>query len=217
MTPDADLETRLEAAAAAAMTGSDGSHDIAHLRRVRANARAIAGAEADAGDPAVLAAACWLHDLVAVEKNDPRRAQASQLSAEAAAMLLRSWGWDDARITAVGHAVAAHSFSAGIPPETPEARILRDADRLDAIGAIGVARTFYVAGRLGVALHDLDDPAAAGRPPDDRRFAIDHFRTKLLGLADGMLTDAGRRIAAGRAAVLHDFLDRFLAEVDGRV
>jgi uncharacterized protein len=211
-----DAEARLEAVAAAALPPGDGSHDLTHLRRVRANARAIAADEADAGDPLVLAAACWLHDLVAIEKNDPRRAEASRLSADAASTLLRGWGWDEARIAAVAHAVAAHSFSAGIAPETAEARILRDADRLDAIGAIGIGRAFFVAGRLGLALHDADDPAAAHRPPDDRRFAIDHFRTKLLGLGDGMLTATGRRIAAGRTAVLQEFLDRFLAEIDGR-
>jgi uncharacterized protein len=211
-----DAEARLEMVAAATLPPGDGSHDLTHLRRVRANARAIAADEADAGDPLVLAAACWLHDLVAIEKNDPRRAEASRLSAAVAAGLLRGWGWDEARIIGVVHAIEAHSFSAGIAPETAEARILRDADRLDAIGAIGIGRAFFVAGRLGLALHDADDPAAAHRPPDDRRFAIDHFRTKLLGLGDGMLTATGRRIAAGRITVLRDFLDRFLAEVDGR-
>jgi len=212
----AAAEARLEAVAAAALPPGDGSHDLTHLHRVRTNARAIAAAEAESGDPAVLAAACWLHDLVAIEKNDPRRAEASRLSAVAAADLLRGWGWDEARIAGVAHAIEAHSFSAGIVPETAEARILRDADRLDAIGAVGIARAFAVSGRLGHALYDAEDPGAARRPLDDRRFAIDHFRTKLLDLADGMLTVTGRRIAAERTAVLREFLDRFLAEIDGR-
>ena len=212
----ADAEARLEAVATAAVPAGDGSHDLTHLRRVRANARAIAADEAEAGDPLVLAAACWLHDLVAIEKNDPRRAEASRLSAVAAADLLGSWGWDEGLIAGVSHAIEAHSFSACIAPRTAEARILRDADRLDAIGAVGIARAFAVSGRLGHALYDAEDPAAAHRPLDDRRFAIDHFRTKLLGLADGMLTATGRRIAAERTVVLREFLDRFLAEIDGR-
>lgn len=198
--------------------GGDGSHDIAHLHRVWLNAQAIAR-EADLagerGDGEVLAAAVLLHDCVHVEKSSSLRAQASRLAAERARAVLAGLGWDPVRVEAVGHAIEAHSFSAGIAPESLEARVLQDADRLDAIGAIGVARCFYTAGRMGSALYDTEDPRAERRPLDDRSFAIDHFRTKLLGLAKGFQTAAGARMAAERTRRIARFLEEFEREVGG--
>lgn len=191
--------------------GDDGSHDVAHLMRVWAAAREIAAEEG--GDTEVLLAAVLLHDCVAVEKDSPERAMASRLAAAKAREILQGLGWDRDRIGAVGHAIEAHSYSAGIPPETLEARILRDADRLDAIGLIGVARCFYVSGRLGRALYDPDDPWGHGRAPDDGRYGLDHFRVKLLRLADGFLTGTGREMARARQARMEAFLDEFLEEV----
>ena len=93
-------------------------------------------------------------------------------------------------------------------------RILQDADRLDAIGAIGVARCFYVAGRMGSALYDPDDFDASRRAVDDRHYAIDHFKAKLFPVAEGFRTGAGRAIAAERAAVMRRFIDQFRSEVE---
>ena len=191
--------------------GGDGSHDLSHLARVWANARAIA-AEAG-GDGELLAASVLLHDCVAVEKSSPLRAHASRLAAERARAILADLGWPADRVAAAVHAIAAHSFSAGIAPETLEARILQDADRLEAIGAIGVARCFYTAGRMGSGLYDADDPRAERRALDDRRFAIDHFRTKLLTLEGGFQTAAGARLARERTQVVADFLTAFEAEI----
>ncbi len=78
--------------------------------------------------------------------------------------------------------IEAHSFSANIETRTLEAKILQDADRLDAIGVIGAARCFYIAGRMGSALYDSNDPMAENRPLDDKNYALDHFRTKLFNL-----------------------------------
>ncbi|MGI4952168.1 MAG: hypothetical protein ACRYGM_10210 [Janthinobacterium lividum] len=107
------------------------------------------------------------------------------------------------------HAVEAHSFSAGIPPRSLEAEILQDADRLDAIGALGIARCFYTAGRMGSALYDAADPHAERRGTDDARFALDHFQAKLLHLAGSFRTNAGRRLALLR----HQRMQRFLADM----
>ena len=194
-----------------AFDASDGSHDMAHLLRVFRNAMRIRAAEG--GDAELLAAAVLLHDCVAVEKNHPRRAEASRLAAEKAAGLLAGLGWDPERIAACGHAIAAHSFSARIPPVTLEAKILQDADRLDAIGAVGAARCFYIAGRLGSKLYDPLDPQAEHRPLDDQTFAIDHFPAKLFTLRDGFQTVAGQALADERHARLVAFLDDFLTEV----
>lgn len=189
----------------------DGAHDIAHITRVWANARAIAKSEG--GDLEILAAATLLHDCVSVEKDSPERAKASSLAAKAASTHLEKLGWRPQQIARTCHAIRAHSFSANITPETLEARILQDADRLDAIGLIGVARCFYVAGRMGSALYDPDDPRAASRTLNDRAFAIDHFETKLLDLADGFQTPEGQRLATARHGELLNFRDAFLRQI----
>ncbi|MBD8685472.1 MULTISPECIES: HD domain-containing protein [unclassified Rhizobium] len=194
-----------------ATEGDDGSHDMAHIHRVFRNAMRIHAQEG--GDGAVLAASVLLHDCVAVEKNSPLRAQASRLAAEKASGILQAMGWSDANIEAVAHAILTHSFSANIAPETLEAKILQDADRLDAIGMVGAARCFYIAGRMGSALYDPHDPLAQNRPLDDRRFAIDHFENKLFKLADGFQTEAGRQIAGERHERLRQVLDLFLDEI----
>lgn len=191
--------------------GSDGSHDTSHLARVWANARLILAEEG--GDAELLVAAVLLHDCVSVEKSSPLRPQASRLAAERAREVLAGLGWDAARVAAAAHAVAAHSFSAGIAPETLEARILQDADRLEAIGAIGVARCFYTAGRMGSLLYDTEDPRAERRALDDRNYAIDHFRAKLLTLEGGFQTTTGARLAKERTRVVADFLAAFEREV----
>lgn len=185
----------------------DGSHDISHLLRVWQNVCAIRDHEG--GDAEILVVATLLHDCVAVEKNSPFRSSASRLAAARACELLSEMGWDEERVASVMHAIEAHSYSAGIEPVSLEARILQDADRLDALGMVGVARLFYVSGRMGSALYDPQDPHAARRPYDDKRFAVDHFHTKLLHLAKGFQTPTGARIAEAR----HERCKRFLQEL----
>jgi uncharacterized protein len=211
--PHDALATRLLPALDA--DGTDGSHDLSHLLRVWRNAAAIAATE-PAADTELLAAAVLLHDCVAVEKSSPLRAQASRLAADRARAIVADLGWTDVRIDALAHAIAAHSFSAGIAPRTLEACILQDADRLDAIGAIGIARCFYTGGRMASLLYDPDDPAAEHRPLDDRRYALDHFEAKLFRVADGFRTRAGQAMARGRAATMRGFVAAFHAEISGR-
>lgn len=189
----------------------DGSHDISHLLRVWKNVCAIRDHEG--GDQEILLAATLLHDCVSVEKGSPFRSSASRLAAARAIDLLTEMGWDPTRIAAVAHAIEAHSFSAAIPPASLEARILQDADRLDALGMMGVARVFYVSGRMGSAIYDPQDPHAAERPYDDKRFAVDHFHTKLLHLADGFQTLTGSQMAQIRHARLKRFLDELMEEI----
>lgn len=189
----------------------DGSHDLSHIHRVWVNAQRIQRVEG--GDLQVLLAATLLHDCVAVEKNSPLRGQASTLSANKAASILADLGWPSQRIEQVAHAVKAHSFSAGFEPRTREARILQDSDRLDALGAVGIARCFYTAGRMGSALYDFENPAAQGREYRDTLYAIEHFQTKLLKLASGFTTGEGARLAAERHARLEVFLADFMDEV----
>jgi len=196
----------------AAQGGLDGAHDLGHLRRVWANCQRIARVEGGA-DMAVLLAAAMLHDAVNLPKDAPNRAQASRLSAQAAAQFLPGLGFGPGRIAAVAHAIEAHSFSAAIAPQTPEARILQDADRLEALGAIGIARMFHVAGALGAALFDAADPLALHRPLDDRAFALDHIAVKLVPVAESMQTAEGRERAAEALEWMESFRSRLLREI----
>ncbi|MEM9241569.1 MAG: HD domain-containing protein [Pseudomonadota bacterium] len=189
----------------------DASHDLSHVLRVWKNVQDISAREGGAGD--TLVAATLLHDCVAIPKDSPSRSVASRLSADHALRLLKRLGWPDDKAASVGHAIEAHSFSAGVTPRTMEAKILQDADRLDAIGYIGIARCFYVSGRLGRALYDPADPLGSERDLDDARFAIDHFQTKLLKLSQSFQTQTGRALARERHDVVQQFFDRFVSEV----
>lgn len=194
-----------------AVATDDGAHDIGHVGRVFANAMRIHRVEGGNGE--ILAAAVLLHDCVSVEKSSPLRARASRLAADKASEVLGGLGWEQDRIDACAHAIVAHSFSAGIAPETLEAKILQDADRLDAIGMIGVARLYYTAGRMGSGLYDPADPNAERRPLDDKAFAMDHFPAKLFKLADGFQTGTGGALARERHKRLHLFCDLLLEEI----
>jgi uncharacterized protein len=191
-----------------------GSHDVSHIVRVWRNAARIARTEADR-DTELLLAAAILHDCVAVEKDSPQRSLASRLSAARARDIVTPLRWSPARVDGLAHVIETHSFSAGLVPKTLEAKIFQDADRLDAIGAIGVARCFHVGGRMDGALYHLGDPGAEARPLDDRAYALDHFPAKLFKVAEGFLTAEGQRMAAARTKLMRDFVTAFLAEVEG--
>ena len=191
--------------------GDDGAHDLQHLHRVWSSAGRLLQHYPQA-DALVVLAACYLHDLVNLPKNHPERHLASRQAAALAVERLAEAGFPPARLAAVAHAIEAHSFSAAIAPRTLEARIVQDADRLDALGAIGLARLFYTAGRMGSALAHPDDPGAAQRSADDRAYALDHIECKLATLPATMQTDAGRALADERMEWLRDFRARFIGE-----
>lgn len=211
--PKTDLATwrpRL-AALAAGSSGGDGAHDSAHLERVWRNAQALLAQHPQA-DALVVMAACYLHDLVNLPKNDPDRAQASTRSAQLARHQLAWMNFPPERLDAVAHAIAAHSFSANIPAETLEAKIVQDADRLDGLGAVGLARMFYIAGRMGTGLAHPSDPLGSAREFDDRSYALDHIMVKLARLPGMMQTEAGRALAEERLARLMAFREEFARE-----
>jgi uncharacterized protein len=184
---------------------------MAHLARVVSMAQRLAALE-DADIDVVLPAA-WLHDCVHVPVTSPDRPRASVMAGDTAVEFLRGIGYPASTLDAIHHAIAAHSFSAKIAPTTVEAQVVQDADRLDAIGAIGIARCLMLGGQLGRVLYDADDPFAEHRPPDDRVSSIDHFYTKLLGLAGTMQTKAGRAEAQVRTAFMRAWLDQLRREI----
>ena len=193
----------------------DSAHDISHFRRVWMTARKIMIHHQ--ADPLVVLTACYFHDIVSLPKNHPERSQSSRLAARKTRDILHRDFPDfpPDRFAAVEHAIEAHSFSAGIAPQSIEAKIVQDADRLAALGAIGLARVFAVSGALGVALFDAEDPFADARSLDDRAFALDHFQTKLLRLPDTMQTDVGRELAQHNADFLVHFMAKLSAELQG--
>jgi len=210
MSPDfAELEKHC--VRALAEQGGDAAHDLGHIRRVVANARTLAAAEGARLE--VVLPAAWLHDCVTVPKDSPQRSQASRLAAARAVEWLRAWGYPEEFMAAVAHAVEAHSFSAGIPPRTVEAQVVQDADRLEAIGAVGLARCLMLGGAMGRPLYAEADPFCESRKPDDRASAVDHFYTKLLTLEGTMQTASGRREARARTEYLRGFLAQLRHEL----
>jgi len=203
-------QPRLVALASAA-AGDDGAHDTNHLHRVWRNASQLL-AHYPQADRLVVMAACYLHDLVNLPKNHPQRHLASRQAAELARGQLAEAGFPPDRLDAVAHAIETHSFSAALTPHTLEAQIVQDADRLDALGAVGLARMFYTAGRMGCALAHPDDPLALHRQRDDKAYSLDHIEVKLATLPGTMQTAAGRALGQARLQELLGFRDSFVAE-----
>ena len=193
----------------------DTAHDISHFRRVWMTAQKIMADQAV--EPLVILTACYFHDIVSLPKNHPERGRSSQMAARRTCDILRRDfpEFPPEHAAAVAHAIEAHRFSAGIAPQSMEAKIVQDADRLEALGAIGLARVFAVSGALGVPLFDADDPFADARILDDRAFALDHFQTKLLRLPDTMQTEMGRELARHNADFLIQFMAKLSAELHG--
>jgi uncharacterized protein len=194
----------------AAQTG-DAAHDPGHVRRVVVNARRLAATEGARLE--VVVPAAWLHDCVTVPKDSPQRAHASRLAAVQAVAWLTAWNYPPALLPEVAHAIEAHSFSAGIAPRTPEARVVQDADRIEAVGAIGLARCLMLSGAMGRPLYAPEDPFCDRREPDDRAAAVDHLYTKLLKLEATMQTASGRSEARTRTEYLRGFLVQLRSEL----
>lgn len=189
----------------------DPSHDILHVRRVVESAKWLA--QKEKANLAVVVPAAYLHDCVWISKADSRRSQASMISAEKAGELLRSWHYPEEHIPSIIHAIAAHSFSARIFPETLEARVVQDADRLDAMGAIGLFRCFAFSGLALRPCYHSVDPFCVERPPDDKTSTLDHFFIKLLRLSEGLNTESARLEGQKRTEVLKRFVSDLKREV----
>ncbi len=194
----------------------DAAHDVGHLLRV---ARWTLGLLADAGtssedpNPRLAVAAALLHDVVNIPKTEPARIAASEQSAAVARELLPNFGFSPDEVELAAEAIRDHSYTRGEVPASALGRALQDADRLEALGAIGVFRCVATGVRFGAAFFHVDDPWASGRPLDDARFSVDHFFTKLLRLTPTLLTAAGRAEAERRAAVMRSLLAELGEEI----
>lgn len=206
-----DIESIFSQKILSSSKDEDPSHDILHLQRVVDTAKRLCAFE-NAKLEVVIPAA-WLHDFVIIPKSDPRRSQASRLSAVAAVEFLNSINYPREYLQEISHAIEAHSFSANINAETIEARVVQDADRLDGLGAIGIARCFATAGLLRRSFYHFDDPFCQGRAVDDSQFTIDHFYAKLFKVAESLQTKAGREEGLRRV----QFMKKYLAELQREI
>lgn len=193
------------------LESADAAHDAAHVQRVAVNA--IKFAKSEKANLEIVIPAVWLHDCVSVSKSSELRNQASTLSAQKAEELLLDWGYSQENIEAIKHAIAAHSYSANIVPETLEAKIVQDADRMDSIGAIGVARMMMTGGKMDCTLYNDNDPFCTTREPQDRQWTVDHFYAKLLKLNSGFHTQAAQEEAQRR----HDYMLGFLHQLQSEI
>lgn len=156
---------------------SDPAHDWPHIGRVVATARLLAEGQ-NVNLPCTLAAV-YCHDLVNLPKDHPDRKKASTLAAEAAKPLLTEAGFSPEEIKLIQSAVIEHSFSKGLKPSSLEASIVQDADRLDALGAIGVLRCAAVNTQMKKSFYEPFDPLASERALDDGNYMLDHYFVKL--------------------------------------
>lgn len=219
----AALEAAVEAGARASLAACDASHDFGHVDRVRAVATRLAHSEglaADADTLAVVRLSALLHDV------DDHKYGGDEVGLPNARRIMRDAHVAPQLVERVAAVIARIGFSANLgalaAPLPLEAAVVQDADRLDAVGAIGIARCFTYGGAKHRVLHD---PAVVPRPPglskeeyregESKTTTINHFYEKLLTLSGGMATRSGAAAAAQRHAFMKSFLDQFLAEWNG--
>lgn len=189
---------------------NDPAHDFNHVMRVYKNAQKLCKKE-KVNQKLVLSAAL-LHDIVSFPKSDKRSKMSSQKSADEAKKILKKLDFTSDEIQIVSDAIRDHSFSRGKTPKTLEGKILQDADRLDALGAIGIARVFVVGGSEKRPLYNYEDPFCKTRIPDDKIWTLDHFYKKLLKLESLMNTKSAKIEAKKRTKVLNYFLSELKNE-----
>ncbi|MER3407266.1 MAG: phosphohydrolase [Nitrososphaera sp.] len=208
-----ELEELRQAAEKLVDGGRDPAHDWQHIMRVYRNAEAIGREEG--ADMKVLLTSALLHDLVVYPKGSAKHSKSSDDSADLAEKLLLERGWPKDKVDRVSYCIRIHSYSKNIIPSTLEGKILQDADRLDALGAIGIARTFSVGGTENRPFYNPSDPFCESekRQPDDRRWTLDHFQAKLLKLHMTLHTPAARRIARERTKFMELFTEQLRKEI----
>lgn len=190
------------------------AHDWHHVRRVARLAETLVDEQDAAIDEDVLFAAVWLHDIGRAKEDRGEIADHAEWGASEAGRILRDLDAGEDTVAAVQHCIRAHRYSNDVDPETTEAELLSDADNLDALGAVGVARVFSYGGELGQPLHDPDLPPEAD-DSESGETQLNHVHEKILSLRDRMYTEAGRDLAEERHDYVVEFAERFEREAAG--
>ncbi len=195
--------------------GARGSHNWDHTLRVCRLCERIGSVEG--ADLEVLLVAAYLHDIGRGCQDDSNGAVChAEKGARMAAPIVAKLALSESQKKNVLHCIRSHRFRGGLQPRSPEARVLFDADKLDAIGAVGVARAFLFAGEVGARLH-----SGEGGIEDTRPYSIDdtgyrEFKVKLCKIKDRMQTNEGLKLAAERHAFMEEFFKRFIEENEGK-
>ena len=190
----------------------DPAHGWEHVRRVYDLALRIADEEG--ADRLITGSAALLHDIGRLihRKGTPH----ALLSVEESREILKHYPVGPEQVENILHAIEAHSFSQGLEPRTLEARVVRDADRLDGLGALGILR-WAISGTIKrkaqTKSYHPEDPFGEQHELNDRLYMLDHFFTKLLKLEEGMYTTTGRVLARQRTAYMRDYLQELRAEL----
>ncbi len=197
--------------------GAESAHDFDHVLRVLALAERLARAEG--ADMEIVRAAALLHDIARAEEDAAGHGDHAQLAAERACTILLARGVASARADAVAHAIAAHRFRGSTLPQTLEAQVLFDADKLDSIGAIGIARAYAVSGALNQRLWSevAADAVATRDQHNANHTAAAEFAVKLSQVRERMHTPTARKIAEERHVYMADFFARLEREVRGEI
>lgn len=202
---DSFMKDRLIRIAKANFQAGDPSHDIYHSLRVLKNAEYIVSKEA--GDLDIIVPSALFHDIICYPKNSEKSKFSSSESADFAAKVLSEMdNYPNGKIPKVHTSIKECSFSKQIVRESLESKILQDADRLEATGAISIMRTFASAGLMKSMLYNYEDPFCNDREPDSLVYALDLFRTRLLKVKDTMHTQTARIMAEERTKILREFL-----------
>ncbi len=196
---------------------TDPVHDFDHVLRVYQLAEKIGAAEG--ADLEIVRAAVLLHDASGAAPDDhAARADHHHASAAFAGEVLRAEGWPEARIAAVQHCIRAHRFRNGETPQTLEAQVMFDSDKLDVLGAIGVMRVAAYAARASQPLTGQPSPrfiASGEKEPGEPHTPYHEFLFKLARIKDRLHTPTARALAVARHRYLAEFFDRLMLEVKG--
>ena len=190
---------------------SDSAHDFEHIMRVYTNAQKMC--ELEKASEKVVLSSVLLHDIISYPKSDKRSKLSSIQSAKKSEQILKNYDFSKKEISIISDAIRDHSFSQNKTPVSLEGKILQDADRLDALGAIGIARVFATGGSLKRPFYNIDDPFCKTRTPDDKTWTVDHFFQKLLKLESLMNTKSGKVEAKKRTSILKEFLKQLKQEI----
>ncbi len=193
------------------MKKNDPAHDFEHTLRVCNNVKFLCKHENI--DPFLPLIAAILHDVIVLKKSTSNSKNSSVKSSLFAKKLLKNFDLSEYDISLVSDAISTHSFSKHQTPKTIIGKILQDADRLDALGAIGIARAFTVGGIEKRNLYNSTDPFCRKRLPDDNKFTLDHFFKKLLILSKLMHTKTAKNEASRRTKVLKNFIRDLKLEI----